>query len=109
MKGRKKNIDEFLKFLNNVPFTIQKKVKVEVNVAPEGEEESIRLIDTVIDIDNADAKLKAVVSAEKLISYTDKLKNMVFKEQREENKTKRRRLFQDPDEIESVRQSFQKN
>lgn len=70
------DMEALLKRITEIPYT--KKVKVNIPVVDQNGAE--QRVSTVIDMENYDEKAKAIMLADKLIDYQDKLRNKIFKE-----------------------------
>jgi hypothetical protein len=85
------DMDKFIEYLNNIPWSYKKKISVLVNIPdPQNPGEMMKMEqDVIVDIPNDDQKLKALIAVDKLLSLEEK-----FKEQRiEERRDTSARLF----------------
>lgn len=82
------DIEKLLERIHNIPYT--KKVKAKVPFERDGE---TTMVTAEIEIENYDEKSKAMLLADKLVDYEEKLRGKILKEKIELKKKDHTRLF----------------
>jgi hypothetical protein len=82
------DIEKLLERIHNIPYV--KKVKAKVPYEKDGEEIFVM---AEVEIENYDEKSKAMMLADKLVDYEEKLRSKILKEKMENKKKDHTRLF----------------
>lgn len=92
--GVKKDIEEILEMINNIPFERDIKVEMMIDIPEyEGSDRMIKYpIKQWVRVDNSEEKEKAIRRVEKLIELEEKLRKKIIKEY-QENKVFKGRMF----------------
>ncbi len=72
-----KDIEMLMERISSIPYT--KKVKIQVPLEQNGE---TTLVETIVEMENFEEKSKAIMSAERLVDYEQKLKDKIFREKK---------------------------
>lgn len=83
------DMESLLKKITEIPYT--KKVKVNIPVIDSNGNE--QRVTTIVDMENYDEKAKAIMLADKMVDYQDKLRAKVIKEKSNERGVGQMRLF----------------
>lgn len=95
MESIKKDLEETIEKLHNVPWSIKKKVKLEVDIpVNSGSSETVPYIfNDYIEIPNDSEKFKSMEAIDKLYGTMEKLQNRIDKQRTKGQKVKSRSIF----------------
>ena len=80
--GIKKDINDILEYVKDIPFVVKEKVEVDVDVPKfAGSTDTVKhTIKVEVEVDNTEKKWKAMERADKLIDFEEKIRKKVIKE-----------------------------